>query len=81
MVESVNGVFDRADDNLWRVIGSLEADMRSIRDLLKEANDQRREFQGDIRTAVTEMQSWGPKIESHAAWIEDEGKPDRKSVV
>lgn len=63
------------DPNVWRVVGSLESDMRAIKDLLKEANDQRREFQGDIRMAVTEMQTFIPMIKDHDTWIEDEGKP------
>lgn len=63
------------DPNLWRVVGSLESDMRAIKDLLAEANTQRREFQGDIRLAVTEMQTFIPMIKQHDNWIMDEGKP------
>lgn len=67
---------------LTQGFGQLEGDMRAIRDLLKEANEQRREFQGDIRVAVTEMQTFIPKIESHDVALNHEktgvvGRTDR----
>lgn len=75
-----DGLHMADDPNIWRVVGSLESDMRAIKDLLTEANMQRREFQGDIRTAVTDLQTLIPMIRSHDAWIETDGKRVAKRV-
>jgi hypothetical protein len=77
MVESVNGVFDMPDTNdpIWRVIGKLEGSLERVESLLEEGNAQRKEFQGDIRTAVTEIQTFIPMITRSHDWIEGEGKP------
>ena len=68
------------DVNLWRIVGTLEGDMVAIKELLIEANTQRREFQTDIRTAVTEIQTLVPMINAHHDWIEGDGKRTAKRV-
>ena len=74
------GALMAEDNQLWRVVGALEGDMRAIKELLTEANTQRREFQIDIRTAVTEMQTMIPMIREHDEWIEGDGKRTAKRV-
>lgn len=62
------------DQEIYRIVGNLEGDMRAIKDLLEVANNQRQEFQSDIKTAVTEMQTYIPMVIAHEKWINEDGK-------
>lgn len=64
-----------ANDPIWRVIGKLEGSLERVESLLEEGNSQRKEFQRDIRTAVTEIQTFIPMITRAHDWVETEGKP------
>lgn len=63
------------DDPVWRVVGNLEGRFEKIERLLSEANEQRREFQGSMRTAITELQAIMPVVHEHEKWIENDGRP------
>ena len=68
------------DDPMWRVVGNLEGRFEKIEKLLSEANEQRREFQGSMRTAITELQAIMPIAIEAQKWIDTDGKPAVNSM-
>lgn len=61
------------DHQIYRLIGNLEGGMASIEKLLAEGNEQRREFQTELRLAVSEIQAMMPTVAANNKWIDDKG--------